>query len=612
MQQPVQQETASTQVWAPGRASLFPDASGPEAGAAVFVWGIWASLLLILLLWVGRFVPNMPLLDEWYLLPVLMGDAPPTPGWAWSQYGEHRAPLARLLDWGLTRMTGPDFRAGIWASVLILGALTLILVRTARQVRGWTSYADAFFPLAVLPYSQSEIFMQSFVALAFSTSTLLAGAVLCLSVGCPTQVLSFRQARLVGLCLLVLPLTGTQGMVLVPALALWLGCRWAGSYLPLGFFRTESLVLFGLLTAVCLLVPLYYFSLDLTFVAPPSTLRRFGRGALQFLSMSLSSAAADLWPLIGYAILFLGLLATLLLIQTWYQQPGQRWRLFGIVCFLAAMGSLALAVAWGRADFYDGKGCFEQRYAVLAAPLLCGLYLIGCLHPGTGGRLLQMSLFTLVCALFLFHFQRGLQCWSGVHAETEAFESDLRAGVPTPILAEHYTADFLNPSWDEAELPASEEIVMTGLRRLRQAGIGVCRALQEVPPFQEIDCPVASIIPYTIQRHNSLISWENDGPRLVFPLPRPRQVYALRLKYSQASRHKGPRPITLQVYWKPIHGQKVQAEQTTDIMLSSGSGARTVTVWINALIARLGVRPLTKPGSIHIEECVLWVPKDAP
>src|SRR5262249_38434966 len=119
-------------------------------GASLFVWGIWALMLVADLAYGMQYGLTIPYGDEWDYVSVLTGDEPLSLAWAWVPQGGHRPPMTKLLWAVLIRAPGPDFHAGVYVNALLLGAFAAAMIVAAKSLRGWTSYADAFFPLALL------------------------------------------------------------------------------------------------------------------------------------------------------------------------------------------------------------------------------------------------------------------------------------------------------------------------------------------------------------------------------------------------------------------------------------------------------------------------------
>src|SRR6516165_4289227 len=71
--------------------------SAADWGASLFVWGIWAIMLLAALVLVGKYGSNVPFGDEWCAcVGQLTGECPANASWLWKQENEHRLPLPKL------------------------------------------------------------------------------------------------------------------------------------------------------------------------------------------------------------------------------------------------------------------------------------------------------------------------------------------------------------------------------------------------------------------------------------------------------------------------------------------------------------------------------------
>jgi len=176
-------------------------------------------MLLANILYVLVFSYNIPWQDDWMVIDILTGDRPMTIGWLWAEHNEHRLPLSKFLLIMSYEMTG-DVRPAMYFTVTALGALALAMIRAARDLRGWTGPTDAFFPMMLLHWGHSEVFLWSF-EICYTLSVLLAGITL-LVIVYSRDGLSVGGAIVLGTCLVLLPLTGANGLVYVPPLTLWL------------------------------------------------------------------------------------------------------------------------------------------------------------------------------------------------------------------------------------------------------------------------------------------------------------------------------------------------------------------------------------------------------
>src|SRR5258707_4056283 len=158
-------------------------ASDSDWGAVVFVWGVWALMLLVALLLVGRFgSASVPVNDDWDgIVPALTGAQPFTFEWLWQQHNEHRVLFPRLLLLAVLKPT-EDFRAVMFLNVVAMGTVALWMILIAKRLRGRMSYTDAFFSLVLLNLAQFENFLMAW-QIQMVTSTVLAAVLLCLIAG---------------------------------------------------------------------------------------------------------------------------------------------------------------------------------------------------------------------------------------------------------------------------------------------------------------------------------------------------------------------------------------------------------------------------------------------
>ncbi|HEV3119729.1 MAG TPA: hypothetical protein VGY58_21905 [Gemmataceae bacterium] len=430
-------------------------------GPAVFVWGIWAGLVVAALLFVRHFGINLPQWDDYgELVPVLVGEKHITLKYLWSQHNEHRIVIPRLLQWGLTRLGGGNFVGGMFFDVLACALLAAGLMCLARSRRGELIYADAFFPVLLLHWGHWGSFLQS-----DTTGNVLSTVLACMILGIMVQqpkALPLGRAGLVGLSLLLLPLCGANGLVIVPLLAAWLAYagirRWR---LPAPHARRNGAAMMALAAAAFAEVVLYFVN----FSHGPAHSERFSAtlgAAGEFLANGLGYATLMVWPSSGFLVLGALLSSVAVLATTWYRRPEQRFRAAGLLAFIATMLVLALALGWGRAALGGG---FAPRYVILACPVFCALYFVWELYgPRRIRGLLPMCLFVIVALLTPWNYQHGLGHAQQVGALARAFRKDLRHGVPPAELARRHP--FLCP-----DVP----VLTRHLEKLIQRGIGPFR-----------------------------------------------------------------------------------------------------------------------------------------
>jgi len=448
--------------------------SGYDPGAAVFVWVVWGVLLSVALAYIILYGSKFPFYaDEWEYVPYMTGHQPVTISFLWEPHGEHRVPLMKLIWLNELKLTNyEDFRAGMCVSAFAHAGLAFALILVAKKLRGWQSYSDAFFPLALVSLVQYADFASSW-NLAFVLPTLFATILLVIIVRHGTH-LPLRTGILAGVCLVFLPLCGAPGLAYVPALALWL-CgvglfQWLSGK-PHG--GRDCLVLLAF-TALSVLLVILYFRGYRQLV--PETPRPGVWGVLTtggvFLSTGLGqTVAASWWPSLQSGVAALFLATVVLLVIVWLKQPRERFRALGLLLFLGGICSLALAVGWGRGADGPMAGA-AARYVILTFPALACVYCVWVTYgPPLIGRLVQMSLFTLLCVVLVPNVQEALEFGRNSRQQIDAFERDLRARKsPSVLAALHFNA--LAPG------QMTPEELVPYLWMLQDAGIGEFRFMR--------------------------------------------------------------------------------------------------------------------------------------
>ena len=256
-------------------------------------------MLLAALALVGTYGSNVPSWDGWDMVPTLTGEQPISLTWLWSQHNEHRIPLPRLILLGLGKLTNNDFRAGMYFGVLGLGALALAMILVAKQLRGTWSYSDAFFPLVLLNWGHAVNMLWGW-QVQFFASTILAGIIL-LAIAKWGDQSKGGPALTVGMCLLLLPLCGANGLGLVPALALWLGYSSIVSLRtePVSDKRNHFLVL-GMAIGAALLIPMYFMGYEkVPYHLSNNDFKTIVGASFRFVTIGLGPAVTKVWPISG-------------------------------------------------------------------------------------------------------------------------------------------------------------------------------------------------------------------------------------------------------------------------------------------------------------------------
>ena len=142
----------------------------------------------------------------------------------------------------------------------------------------------------------------------------------------------------------------------------------------------------------------------------------------------------------------------------------ERFRAFSMLIFRAAMATLTLLLAWGRAGWVPQFG-MPSRYALLSVPGLCAVYFLWVLYGSDRMRNRAAVTFGVAALLALpFNVQKGLV---GLHTYyvngMRAVEQDLAEGATWREVADRHQKFLL--AWDR-------EALIMGMQMLHKARMG--------------------------------------------------------------------------------------------------------------------------------------------
>ncbi|MGH8984327.1 MAG: hypothetical protein ACRDY6_10705 [Acidimicrobiia bacterium] len=413
-------------------------------------------MTVVLIAHAVRYARNVPLAEDWNLVPVLAGDEPDFWSWVWSQNNEHRLPTARLLHLGLLEVTR-DFRAGMVFDILLTAGLAAAFVLAARQIRGRTSVVDAFFPLLLLHLGNWENLLWSW-QMQFVIVTVLVGLLLVLITTTPLPMPP-RVAWAAGALLVMLPLGGGTALAMVPA-----GAAALGSLVLLSpTSRASRRVVLGAAVASGVLVGVYFIGWERPpwypdNPGPGSTLRTTAKA----LTLGWGPGVDNSWPLAGVATVVVLGSAAFVLVRALQRSGVQQPRVLAVGFFAAGTGLTALAIGYGRAALVPTEG-LPDRYALAAAPALIAAWFAWALFGPSRLRVVVQGGFLVAVMLLLpLNVQKGYD-WRDWYTDgMDAVERDIDAGMPREELARrhhgflmHWNAELL--SW-RMELLRREEI----------------------------------------------------------------------------------------------------------------------------------------------------------
>lgn len=593
-----------------------------EKGAVAFVWTIWALLAgaALFLVWShGRMVP---LWDDYLVIPQMTGAEPVTPEWLWTVHYNHRIPLPKLFFVALGRITNCNLPVGMYFNVIALTVLAAIFILDARSLRGWTSFADAFIPLLLLNFGNHRNFLW-FWQTSIIIPIFLTGILLLLVVRNKSS-LSVWSALLAGVCLLLLPLCGSLGLVFVPSMGLWL------AYAGFREFKTQDpsrkrigLMMLGLVFAAFLLVGLYFLGYHEPSAASRRTwqgwrtLKPIFRTGLQFLSTVLGRLPEHYFFLTGSAAAGIFLLGGLALPVTWLARPADRLRTLGMFLFLGSVFVLVMGIGWGRSGpGWDLNEGLNSRYVTFAALGLLCIYFVWAVFPWPSvGQYFQMGLFTLLCCLIPFNINNSWEDEKYVSEMAASFEQEMQDGVPPTVLTDRFsqTLYYLD------SFQFSRERMVKALNCLRDAGVGKFRDLRQDPEFREMPLPLnpVKVAGMTL----APFSFEGDGGAdsfMDFVLEKPKFIYALRLKIYY--RDKEADPVDCRVAWSSKGQAELASDGRVSLMQVTGlfdqrerppaSREMTVTFWVNDKVSRFRLYPTNKQLDFKISAISLLVPNE--
>jgi hypothetical protein len=538
---------------------------------------------------------HIPRWDDNELIAQLTGEKPVTAKWLWSQHGEHRIVLPRLLHLFLFHVTRYDLRAGALFNVIVLATVAAGMIWSALRLRTYTVYSDAFFPLALLQWGQIPVFTDSF-QLQNVLSSALAGAMLCLIVGQGMYV-GLRSATVAGILLILLSLCGANGLTLVPPLGLWL--IYAGvSALRAGTpnLRRNGVLMLSFAGAAIAVVGLYFVGYEKPWSHPPSA----GVGpslktSFGVISSTLAaSVSVDWWPYWGTGLIAILAASVACLGVAWVRSPADHLRTFGLLMFIGAIVALCLVMGWGRSGYPDEGGYSGvcAYYGTLMLPSLCCVYFIWEIYRAPRfARFVQTSLFAVACVLWIPSHNAGLESARANRKQLEKIERDLRAGIPPAVLEAIY--------WEDVVSAASfEALQRKGIEPFRSANV---RAAKWVPAS---DAPIET----------TAMTWEggtgkgDQTSHLTITLPESRFVYVVRLRYA----HEGSRKANFEMHWRKTgtnefgDGARVYRRE-----IPTGDNTHMLTILVNDSIDQIRLRPDDKSFQFRLEEVALLVPDDS-
>jgi hypothetical protein len=607
--------------------------SARDWGSGVFVWGVWLGMAAILANFVREFGLNMPMWDDWHIMPWIVGTRSLSLDWLWSVWADHRAPLTRLIIYIMARLTGGDFRACMWLSVVILSTLAAAAILVARRIRGRQAFADAIFPLILMQIGHSPHVLQSW-NLQNTGVTGLIGALLLL-IACSPAPWTLLRGLAAVLCVWLMPLSGSTGIAMLPPMALCLGITGVWQWFSLASPHAASegssgwsvrdtagiCALLGLGSLI--LVPAYFHGWSRSSPPSPDYWTALN-GAVMFLSTSFGGATSLFWPLTGVVVLGLAIASFSLLCRVLKTQPEERVRAFSLLCFLVGMAAVGGAAGWGRSGLRPDY-CLDMRYSVLSAPALMAVYLGAvAYYPTTIGRWIQVFVCCAAFVLAPLNYEMTYGGASKIRTDLLSFLADMRSGIPDEILIKRHR--WIVPAWtdDQTALNNEKGLVQPGMYELRKAGIGPWKELVSMPTCREQSLTIKGepLVNTSAAApggsYASTVTWQ-------FKLPDRQKVYAIRIRGAIRFADGPGQPVLCRAAWgigadrhAPLPRASVwldprQRDFTVPAGLDGGvemvqGDSATMVIWVDDTIDNFTLRLENAPCNLEISELSLLVP----
>jgi hypothetical protein len=207
------------------------------------------------------------------------------------------------------------------------------------------------------------------------------------------------------------------------------------------------------------------------------------------------------------------------------------------------------------------------------------MYFVWEIYGGRVGRAVQVGMVVVLAVLVPGNFRHAVAIGKDVVHKTEAFERDVRKGMPAFVLAEkHFSSDVV---------PRAEKITEI-LKAHKANGVGVFGEIREDPEYVVESVPAGE-------------------DSLTFSLGGERHVYAVRLRYTYV-RSDSPWP-TMQVHWKggmttsTVAGPDQETWALVDGKIHVDAKVRTervLTVWVDAVVDEVRVVPDAAPAEMRL------------
>jgi hypothetical protein len=447
--------------------------------SATFVWLVWAASTFIPIYTTSIYGTRLPFSDDWNLVPIITRHDPMSLAWLWAQHNEHRIVIPKLVFIILYRATNADFRSVVYVNIFLLSFLSAASILVLRSVRGRTLYFDAFYPLFLMHLGQFAFFWGFELQFTLVTTLVCLISIVFIYSG-PT--LNSSASILAGSFLILLPVSGGNGLLYVPGIAVWMviraTCRvggLAGQGNPVMRFvrvgspspaaRRAQIIMLGS-AAASIAISIAYFAGYKRISRPAPDILHLMSQTLHVLGAGFGQLPDGFWPLFGVAsaILVAASFAYAVLVGSNRQQsPMLRCRTIDIAAFMIAFMPVALGVAFGR----GGQASFAiSHYATLALPILYWSFMSWNLGMSRlPAKFIQAVLCAIMCIFWIKYVNIGVHNAKDRILKMAEIEREFKGGVATDIMVDRHILDLFY-----ADTPWARRLVQDGIDDFRKAG----------------------------------------------------------------------------------------------------------------------------------------------
>ncbi len=427
-----------------------------DRNAKLFVWGIWLAMLIAAFICLVSYGRNIPLAEDWLMVKPLTGNESHLGRWLWQQNNEHRIPLPRLILLISLKFTKGDFRSGMVLNVVTFAFVAAAAIQVARSLRGGkTSYADAFFPIALLNISNwpNLFWSWQFTQILPTALTYIIVFVFVIEPTLTTPL----AAAIAGVSLVALPFCGANGLLLVPLLAPWFIYRGFVNWYATDSKdkqRSASIISISLAAIALCLIGIYFIGYQRPTWNPPSPgLWATLQTVAKFLAYSFGAVSAYWWSF--FVLIAFGIFIPtfgIVILGIVRHQGFERQRALMMLLLCGIFGVYSLAVGYGRAGLVPSQG-FPIRYVMFAVPMLCIAFFIWELYGSRKWQqIVPWGLFLWMLLLLPLNTIAGFEMFGNWYdGVMDSVERDIANGIPRSLLAQRHR-DSLIHWWSDREL----------------------------------------------------------------------------------------------------------------------------------------------------------------